>query len=137
MSAAPREHTPKEVEEALHGKQLFRGVSGQHILETARALEIRDFRVAAVVAVAITRMQANLKMHRERKHYGEMLFDKYLHEEEAQRDEERRKIEEGMKLLERRQTERDLLDERLLRGVRSKESGLKQAPPDEIGRAHV
>ncbi len=46
--------------------------------------------------------------------YGEMLFEKYLHEEEEQRENERRRLEEGLRLIEKKKTERELLDARMI-----------------------
>lgn len=46
--------------------------------------------------------------------YGKMLFDKYREEEDEHRAEEQRKLEEGMRLLERKDTERAMREAQLL-----------------------
>lgn len=119
---------PAAIDAALQGKRLLRGVSGNIIRETAAALSIEDSRVAARVAHFVVKLQGRVRTRRARREYGHMLLDKYVADEEAHAEEERRKLEEGLRFLERKNTEKDLMDEAILRSVMRHQRGIRDTP---------
>lgn len=73
---------------------------------------------------AVTRLQSLVRRRNAKKVYGELLFEKYLKEEEAASATMHQELEREMRFLERKKTERDLLDESLLEKAKKHEKGL-------------
>lgn len=67
---------------------------------------------------AVVKLQANVRCKHARKQYGEMLYAKYLAEEEAELEAERRRVEETFKMLDALETARKEEDEHILETAR-------------------
>jgi len=93
-------------------------------------LGVQSLDTAVTVLKAVTRMQAMVRTKSARRMYGQMLFDKYREEEDEHREEEQRKLEEGMRLLERKDTERELHEAKLLARFKDFASEVKDARLD-------
>jgi hypothetical protein len=118
MAATSPSHadpTEAAIRDACREHKLWRGVSGDTILHTARSLGLRDWKVAARVALVVVKLQAAIRTREQRKAYGVILQHHYEEMEEASMDEEKRRLEESMAFLERINTERDLADTQMLR----------------------
>lgn len=81
------------------------------------------------VSTGVVRMQALVRGHSARKIYDGMMYDKYLAEEEREREAERARLEEGMRLLERKDTERAMLEKAMLEEHARKAAALHAPPP--------
>jgi hypothetical protein len=79
------------------------------------------------------KIQALVRGHSARKLYGELLYDKYAAEEEADAEAERKRMEEGMRLLEKKKTEQDLLEKSILEDHLRKTARLAEGVTREDG----
>lgn len=81
------------------------------------------------------KIQALARGHSARKLYGELLYDKYAAEEEAEAEAERKRMEEGMRLLEKKKTEQDLLEKSILEDHLRKTARLAEGvPKEDVGK---
>jgi hypothetical protein len=129
MAVAAADRSADGLEAMIDGREhLWRGLSLETIQEVDTALDIDDLRIAARVALVVVKLQSAIRSKHQRKEYGKILQAHYIHLEEAEEASRKAQLEDGWALLERMQTEKDLMDAELLDGAMKHTSGLKSAP---------
>lgn len=120
---------------ALEGLGTWRGITGEMMLDVADALELEPT-IAARVALVVVKLQASIRARAGRKEFGKILQKHYMELEEADRARERARFEEGLALLDRVNTERELMDARLLQEASKHAASLgdmRRGPPGPDG----
>lgn len=135
MAGRAEGHSVEDLEATIDGKMhLWRGLSLETIRQVDDALEIDDLPVAARVALVVVKLQSALRAKHQRMEFGKILQAHYIRLEEEEEAARKRQLEDGFALLERMQTERDLMDAELLTGAMKHKSGLGTAPVIETSK---